>query len=100
MLLSTGDVDGTTSNLIVELNLTDRTHRTVSRFDVASRDDLAVGDVQLAAALLASATVRPDSPADRGMWPKWAIITTIACLTPLALAVTYLTLRRRHRRVA
>lgn len=87
MLVSTGDVDGTTSNLIAAVNVTDGSHDVISRFTVGKRDDLAVLDVQLAAALVAEADIRHSTSPDRGTWPGWAIITGSLCLVIVALPV-------------
>ncbi len=99
VLLSDGDVDGTTSNLIVEVNLLDGQRRELSRFDVGARDDLAVCDVQLATALVPGLTVRPATNPDRGSWPAWARITaaTAGVLVLFALALWGFRRRRRGR---
>jgi hypothetical protein len=80
MLVSTGDVDGTTSNLIVAVNIADGGHQVISRFAVGPHDDLAVGGVQLASALVPGAGVRHSADPDRGPWPTWAIVTSAVCL--------------------
>jgi len=96
MLVSTGDVDGTTSNLIVEVDISGSGHRVISRFRVGPRDDLAVGDVQLATGLLAGATMRSGAGPDRGPWPTWAVVTLALCFAPMAVTVLVGHLRRRH----
>jgi hypothetical protein len=89
VLLSTGDVEGTTSNLITEVNLADGRRQVLSRFAVGALDDLAVCDVQLATALVPELTLRPGTNPDRGPWPAWAQITAATggtlVLLPLAL---------------
>jgi hypothetical protein len=97
MLVSGCDVDGTTSNLIVEVNISTGSHELVSRFRVGQRDDLAVGDVQLASGLLDGISIRHSGDPDRGVWPTWAIVSTVVCLTPLALLAASWFYRRRRR---
>ncbi|MEV6520556.1 hypothetical protein AB0M43_01275 [Longispora sp. NPDC051575] len=85
MLVSGGDVDGTTSNLISEVDVTTGAYHVVSRFEVGPRDDLAVLDVQLATGLLADLAVRPGGDPDRGPWPTWALVTSLLCASPFVL---------------
>ncbi len=99
MLVSGGDVDGTTSNLIVEVNVLTGSRAIVSRFAVGQRDDLAVGDVQLAAGLLDGMSIRHSTSPDRGIWPAWAIVSTLVCLAPFVVAVI-LWWRKRSRAVS
>ncbi|MGY0237059.1 TolB family protein [Longispora urticae] len=99
MLVSGGDVDGTTSNLISEVDVTTGGHHVVSRFEVGARDDLAVLDVQLATGLLADVTVRPGGDPDRGPWPTWAVVTSLLCASPFVVAgVLWWWLRTRRAR--
>jgi Tol biopolymer transport system component len=95
MLVSTGDVDGTTSNLIIAVDITTGSRQIVSRFAVGAHDDLAVGDVQLATALLGTARVRHSTHPDRGPWPVWAIGTSAVCVILFALAAVLRRIRRR-----
>lgn len=101
VLLSDGDNRGTTSNLISEVDLaTGGEPRVLSRFDVASRDDLAVCDVRLAAALVPELVTRSGSHPDRGMWPWWAIITSgVLIIMPVLISLAVWSFRRRRPRV-
>jgi len=98
MLVSSGDVDGTTSNLIIEVDITNGSHHILSRFSVGARDDLAVGDVQFATALIPEATIRHSTNPNRGSWPTWAIVTAIACLAPAVFGIVLWWTRRIKRR--
>jgi hypothetical protein len=97
MLVSTGDGDGTTSNVIAEVSLAGGGTRVLSRFAIDRDDDLAVNDVQLAAALVSGLEIRHSTDPDRGAWPGWAFATSLACLTPVVLLVLVL-IRKRLRR--
>jgi len=83
MLVSGSDVNGTTSNLIAEVDITTGAHRVISRFRVGANDDLAVADVQLATALLAEVGMRSGANPDRGVWPDWLILTVMLCFVPM-----------------
>jgi hypothetical protein len=95
VLVSGGDVDGTTSNLIAEVDVAGGSSQVISRFAVGDSDDLAVSDVQLATGLLADMSVRHSTDPDRGLWPTWAILVAIACVTTVAVFVLILWKRRR-----
>jgi hypothetical protein len=100
MLVSTGDVDGTTSNLIVSVDITTGGHEVISRFAVGAHDDLAVGDVQLATALLGDVGIRHSTDPDRGPWPAWAIITSAVCLGVFALLALWWLRRNQSSRAS
>lgn len=97
VLISHGDVEGTTSNLITEVDLASGSRRVLSRFEVGARDDLAVCDVQLATNLVPGMAMRPWTGPDRGPWPMWAVITVALCATVVAGSLA-LWVSRRHRR--
>ncbi len=97
VLISEGDVDGTTSNLITEVDLAGGGRHVLSRFAVGARDDLAVCDVQLAASLVPGMVMRPGTGPDRGTWPTWAVITVALCATVVA-GSSALWVSHRHRR--
>jgi WD40 repeat protein len=94
MLVSAGDLDGTTSNLIIEVDITNGSRHVLSRFTAGARDDLAIGGVQLATGLIGTATVRHSTDPDRGPCPAWAVITAVVCLTPFAFGVVFWLVRR------
>lgn len=98
MLVSGSDVNGTTSNLIVEVDIAGGAHRVIGRFRVGPNDDLAVGDVQLATGLLAEMGTRSGANPDRGPWPTWTIVTAVLCLVVVALIVIVARRPRRWRR--
>jgi WD40 repeat protein len=95
MLVSGGDVDGTTSNLIAEVDVAAGSSQVISRFTVGDSDDLAVSDVQLATGLLADMSLRHSTDPDRGLWPTWVILVAIACITAVAAFVLIRWKRRR-----
>jgi len=95
MLVSGGDVNGTTSNLIQEVDITSGSHRIISRFRVGPNDDLAVGDIQLATGLLAEMDMRSGGNPDRGPWPTWLIVTILLSFLPVTLTILVTRLRRR-----
>ncbi|HEX6686734.1 MAG TPA: hypothetical protein VF062_28475 [Candidatus Limnocylindrales bacterium] len=98
VLLSDGDVSGTSSNLITEVDLANEQTRVLSRFDVGKLDDLAVCGVQLATALVPEMVTRPGSDPDRGTWPLWAVITAgVASVLVLLPAALWMFRRRRTR---
>ena len=81
---------------VTEVDLTDGSSQVISRFAVSKRDDLAVGDVQLATALLTEAAIRHSTDPDRGQWPTWAIVASQGCLIPVvALALLWWVRRRK-----
>ncbi|WP_157641435.1 TolB family protein [Longispora albida] len=94
-LASSGDVDGTTSNLIIEVQLTGE-HKVISRFEVGRRDDLAVGDVQLATGLLRGSVRRSAGNIQRGPWPLWTRAAGIGFAAVLLVPVAWWALRRRR----
>jgi hypothetical protein len=96
VLISTGDVGGTTSNLITEVDLVGGGRRVLSRFEVGARDDLAVCDVQLAASLVPGMSIRPGTGPDRGSWPTWVI--TVALCAIMVACFLALWVSHRHRR--
>jgi hypothetical protein len=100
VLISEGDVDGTTSNLITEADLASGGRRVLSRFEVGARDDLAVCDVQLAAGLVPGMVMRSGTGPDRGPWPTWAVITAALCATVVAGSLVLWMSRRRRRRIS
>jgi len=89
MLVSGNDVNGTTSNLIVEVDITTGAHRVMSRFRVGRNADLAVGDVQLATGLLAEMGMRSGANPDRGVWPTWLIVTVVLCFVPMLTVIVW-----------
>lgn len=100
MLTSTGDGYGTTSNLIVEVDITTGASQIVSRFDTRDTDDLAVGEVQLATDLVPSLSTRDSVHPDRGDWPVWAQVARtvygLAALLAVATVLLYATTRVRR----
>jgi hypothetical protein len=100
MLVSAGDVNGTTSNLIVEVDIAGGAQRVLSRFRVGANDDLAVGDVQLASALLPEMGKRSGDSPNRGPMPTWMMVTLVLSFVPATLTVLLGRWRRSRRRDA